>query len=45
MFKKWWFWLLIVSFILINVLITNRSNDYENNEERINPINSEISTH
>ncbi|MCM3715452.1 hypothetical protein M3202_15380 [Alkalihalobacillus oceani] len=45
MLKKWWVWLLIVIlFILINVFITNQSND-EMNEERINPINSEISTH
>ncbi|MET3506423.1 hypothetical protein ABMB67_002513 [Halalkalibacter oceani] len=45
MLKKWWLWLLIVLFILINLLITSRSDDFENNENKPNLINGEISTH
>ncbi|MFC5711903.1 hypothetical protein ACFPU1_03840 [Thalassorhabdus alkalitolerans] len=47
MIKKWWFWLLVVLFIVINISITNMSNDsdakYQN--DRPHPLYSDIPTH
>lgn len=41
MLKKWWVWLLIVLFIVINLIVTDLSPDQNNR----NPIDTNISTH
>lgn len=44
MLKKWWIWLLIILFIVINLIINSRPDETEHKNE-VNPIHSEISTH
>jgi preprotein translocase subunit SecG len=44
MLKKWWFWLAIILFIAINLLV-NDGAQQNDQEQKINQRDGEISTH
>ncbi|MCM3713878.1 hypothetical protein M3202_07255 [Alkalihalobacillus oceani] len=46
LWKKWWIWLIVVSFIILNILITNGQESGDSHEDEPPRLtDSPISTH